>query len=130
MTLRKRIPYTARMSPVTPPFDTETDLRSIGRIRGFWQRISDGRRVDELWSQFTADARSSYGFYIKETDATQYESHKGPRRWYRISKALFWAMMMKLSPARRILALVAFVFLVFATLRLNGGVNGDYTFYY
>jgi phosphoserine phosphatase RsbU/P len=130
MTLPKRIPYTARMSPVTPPSGPATQPRPSGGLPGFWQRISDGRRVDELWSQFTADARSSYGFYIKETDATQYESHKGPRRWYRISKALFWAMMMKLSPARRILALVAFVFLVVAIFRLNGGVNGDYTFYY
>jgi serine phosphatase RsbU (regulator of sigma subunit) len=118
------------MSPVTPPSGTASQVRSGGRISGFWQRISDGRRVDELWSQFTADARSSYGFYIKETDATQYESHRGLRRWYRITKALFWAMMMKLSPARRILFLAAFVMLFLAVFRFNGGVNGDYTLYY
>ncbi|HTQ58861.1 MAG TPA: PP2C family protein-serine/threonine phosphatase [Candidatus Solibacter sp.] len=125
-----RIPYTSRMSPVTPPSEPTTRSRSERGVFGFWQRISEGRRIDELWSQFTADARSSYGFYIKETDSTEYESHRGFRRWYRIAKALFWALMMKLSPARRILFLVAFVLLVFAILRLNGGVNGDYTFYY
>jgi serine phosphatase RsbU (regulator of sigma subunit) len=118
------------MSAVTPPSGAAPQVRSGGRISGFWQRISDGRRIDELWSQFTADARSSYGFYIKETDATQYESHRGLRRWYRITKALFWAMMMKLSPARRILFLAAFVMLFFAVFRFNGGVNGDYTLYY
>jgi sigma-B regulation protein RsbU (phosphoserine phosphatase) len=101
-----------------------------GRIHNFWQRISEGRRIDELWSQFTADAHSSYGFYIKEADSTEYESRKGLSRYYRISKALFWALMMKLSPARRILFLIAFVFLVFAIFRINGGVNGDYALYY
>jgi serine phosphatase RsbU (regulator of sigma subunit) len=117
----------------TPAQPTTAAPRKEGfvtRLRNFWQRISEGRQLDELWSQFAADARASYGFYIKETDSSQFESHKGPRRWYRISKELFWALMMKLSPARRILFLVGFVFLTFAVLRLNGGVNGDYTFYY
>lgn len=120
------------MSSTPPPTGTTTPRgeSATGRQQNFWQRISEGRRIDELWSQFTADARSSYGFYIKEADATQFESHKGPRRWYRITKALFWALTMKLSPARRVLFLVSFVLLFFAVLRLNGGVNGDYTFYY
>jgi serine phosphatase RsbU (regulator of sigma subunit) len=119
------------MSTPAQPSATAPRKESIfERLRNFWQRISEGRQLDELWSQFAADARASYGFYIKEADSSQFESHKGPRRWYRISKALFWALMMKLSPARRILFLLAFVFLAFAVLRLNGGVNGDYTFYY
>jgi sigma-B regulation protein RsbU (phosphoserine phosphatase) len=118
------------MSPVTPPSEPTTRSRTERGLFGFWQRISEGRRIDELWSQFTADARSSYGFYIKETDSTEYESHRGLRRWYRIAKALFWALMMKLSPARRILFLLAFVLLVLAILKFNGGINGDYTLYY
>ena len=118
------------MSSGTPSPLPETPPRPSGRIHNFWQRISEGRRIDELWSQFTADARASYGFYIKEADSSQFESHRGLRRWYRISRALFWALMMKFSPARRILFLVAFVFLVLAIFRFNGGVNGDYTLYY
>ena len=39
------------------------------RLGNFWQRVSEGRRIDDLWSQFTADARSSYGFYGKDVDA-------------------------------------------------------------
>jgi serine phosphatase RsbU (regulator of sigma subunit) len=118
------------MSTSVPPSAADTHGRTGGRFYTFWQRISEGRRLDELWSQFSSDAHASYGFYIKEADATQFESHRGPRRWYRISKALFWALMMKLSPARRILFLIAFVFLVLAIFRINGGVNGDYTLYY
>jgi serine phosphatase RsbU (regulator of sigma subunit) len=118
------VPPTPGVSSPPPP------TRGAERLRQFWQRVSEGRRIDELWSQFTADARSSYGFYMKEADSSQFESSRGVRRWYRIAKALFWALMMKLSPARRVLFLVAFVLLVFAVFRLNGGVNGDYTFYY
>jgi sigma-B regulation protein RsbU (phosphoserine phosphatase) len=118
------------MSTATPSPLPGTRSSTGGRVQNFWQRISEGRRLDELWAQFTADARSGYGFYIKETDASQFESHKGLRRWWRISKALFWALMMKLSPARRILFLIASVFLVFAVFRINGGVNGDYSLYY
>ncbi len=33
----------------------------MDRLRQFWQRVSEGRQIDDLWSQFAADARSSYG---------------------------------------------------------------------
>jgi hypothetical protein len=35
----------------------------MDRVRHFWQRVSEGREIDDLWSQFVADARASYGFY-------------------------------------------------------------------
>jgi len=34
-------------------------------VRNFWQRVSEGRQIEDLWSQFAADARASYGFYGK-----------------------------------------------------------------
>ena len=77
------------------------------RIGGFWQRVSEGRDIDELWSQFAADARSSYGFYGKDVDWDAV--HKLPRwkRPLRVAGQLFWAMMNKLTPARRVLLLLA-----------------------
>ena len=82
------------------------------RTRIFWQRISEGRQIDELWSHFTADARASYGFYMKESDAEELKSHRGIRRWFRTAKILFWSLLMKLTPARRVLLLVTLVLLV------------------
>src|SRR5438445_10422811 len=38
------------------------------RVREFWERISEGRQLDDLWSQFAADARAGYGFYGKDVD--------------------------------------------------------------
>jgi len=84
----------------------------------FWQRVSEGLEVHQLWSQFEKDARSSYRFYSAGL-AAQVEGQSGFRRGWLIAKALFWAILEKLSPARRVLLLFALVFLFFPV----GGVN-------
>src|SRR5207302_9812091 len=87
-------------------------LHALGRVRQFWQRVSEGRQLDELWSQFTTDARASYGFYGKDVD---WEEIQKLPRWHRpfhIAKDIFWAMLMKMTPARRVLLLLALVLLL------------------
>jgi serine phosphatase RsbU (regulator of sigma subunit) len=91
----------------------------MDRLRHFWQRISEGRQIDELWSQFTADARASYGFYMKEAGAEELGTDRGFRRWFRIAKTLFWSMLMKMTPARRVLLLVAFVMLLMSGMKFQ-----------
>jgi len=91
----------------------------MDRVRHFWQRISEGRQIDELWSQFTADARASYGFYMKEAGAEELGTDRGFRRWFRIAKTLFWSMLMKMTPARRVLLLVAFVMLLMSGMKFQ-----------
>ncbi len=98
-------------------------LHAVGRVRQFWQRVSEGRQIDELWSQFTADARASYGFYMKEADSEELGAHRGFKRWFRIAKTLFWSLLMKMTPARRVLLLVAFVMLVMSGIKLQVGQN-------
>ena len=86
-------------------------LHGMDRLRQFWQRVSEGRQIDDLWTQFVADARSSYGFYDRDVDWE--EIHKLPR-WRRplhVARQFFWALLLKMSPARRVLLLVAFVML-------------------
>ena len=95
----------------------------MDRVRHFWQRISEGRQIDELWSHFTADARASYGFYMKESDAEELQGHHGVRRWFRIAKTLFWSMLMKMTPARRVLLLVSLVLLVMSGVKFRFGNN-------
>ncbi len=100
-------------APLTPGVSTPRPrLRGLDRVRHFWQRVSEGRQIDDLWSQFAADARSSYGFYDRDVDWD--EIHKLPR-WRQplhVAKEFFWALLLKLSPARRVLLLFAFVMLV------------------
>jgi serine phosphatase RsbU (regulator of sigma subunit) len=99
-------------SPATPPGVSEPPPAPHSRFGIFWQRVSEGRRIDDLWSQFAADARSSYGFYGKDVDWDDVNKLPLWRRPYPIVKQLFWAMMNKLTPARRVLLLIALVLLL------------------
>src|SRR5947209_9131938 len=84
-----------------------------GSLRVFWQRVSDGIQVQEIWAQFRTDARASYELYSQEVDWTRAPGESGGKRARRVVKGLFWAMMMKLSPGRRILLLIALILLVY-----------------
>jgi len=86
-----------------------------------WQRISEGRQLDELWGQFTADARASYGFYGKDVNWEEIEKLPRWRRPFRVTKEIFWALLMKLSAARRVLLIIALVMLFLSGLHVNVG---------
>ena len=102
-------------SSATPPSSASESRPAPGsRLGNFWQRVSDGRRIDDLWSQFSADARSTYGFYGKDVDWDEVNKLSLWKRPFPIAKQLFWAMMNKLTPARRVLLLLALVLLLFS----------------
>jgi len=97
------------MASSAPPTPSASEPRPAPttRLGNFWQRVSEGRRIDDLWSQFAADARSSYGFYGKDVDWDEVNQLSRWKRPLRVAKQLFWAMMNKLTPARRVLFLAA-----------------------
>jgi serine phosphatase RsbU (regulator of sigma subunit) len=83
------------------------------RFRNFWLRISDGVALQQLWSQFHSEARAGYRLYAKEVDWTRGQNETRNRRVKRVVSGLFWAMVLKLSPARRVLFVFALALLVF-----------------
>lgn len=89
------------------------------KLHDFWQRISDGVAIEDLWAQFRADARAGYQFYSKEVDTAPREGEHTVRRFLRIVRGYFWAMMMKLSPGRRVLLLLALVLILFPGVHFN-----------
>src|SRR5215467_11848811 len=95
------------------------------RVREFWQRVSEGRQLDDLWNQFAADARSSYGFYGKDVDWEEIQKLPRWKRAFPVVRQFFWALMNKLSPARRVLLLVALVMLLFSNVRISSGNQGN-----
>ena len=94
-----------------------------GKLRNFWQRISDGIAIQHLWAQFRTDARFSYELYSKDVDSTPIQGESRWKRLPRIARGLFWAMTMKLSPGRRILLLIALVLLFFPSVHFTYGKN-------
>jgi sigma-B regulation protein RsbU (phosphoserine phosphatase) len=109
------------MSASVPPTSKQSAARPGGKAHEFWQRVSEGRNIDDLWSQFAADTRSSYGFYGKDVDWDQVHKLPAWKRPFRVAGQLFWAMMNKLSPARRVLLLVAFVLLLLSGVGFQVG---------
>ena len=93
--------------------------QALGPVRSFWQRVSEGISVQQLWGQFLAEARISYELYTKEVDWEPVEGERKGKRPWRIIRALFWAMMMKLSPARRVFLLIALVMAILALINLR-----------
>jgi serine phosphatase RsbU (regulator of sigma subunit) len=88
--------------------------RVLKRIEDFWQRVTEGIAVQVLWSQFMAEARASYSLYAREVDWEALRKETRGRRFRKTTSALFWAMLMKLSPARRVFLLIALAFAIFA----------------
>jgi len=115
-------------APATPG-QTASRAKPLERARTFWQRVSEGRDLDDLWSQFAADARSSYGFYGKDVDWDEVNKLPGWKRPFRVAGQLFWAMMNKLTPARRVLLLLALVLLVLSGIKIqSNNFNADIDF--
>jgi serine phosphatase RsbU (regulator of sigma subunit) len=106
------------MSSPSQPAVRKVRVRFSDRVRNFWQRVSEGRQLDDLWTQFAADAHASYGFYGRDVDWEEIQKLPRWRRPLHVTRQFFWALLLKLSPARRVLLLSAFVLLL-----LSGGNN-------
>ena len=78
--------------------------------RHFWHRVSEGLALNQLWSQFEKDARASYRLYSAGLENLQAEPSRLRRGW-RFAKAMFWAILEKLTPARRVLLLLGLILL-------------------
>ncbi|HYW41121.1 MAG TPA: PP2C family protein-serine/threonine phosphatase [Terriglobales bacterium] len=89
--------------------------RLKGNARQFWHRVSEGLAVNQLWSQLVKDTRSSYRLYAAGLDNLQEEPSRRRRVW-QITKALFWAILEKLTPARRVLVLLGLILLFFPSV--------------
>jgi phosphoserine phosphatase RsbU/P len=100
------------MTAAPRPFETQQGRPKHHRFRDFWQRVTEGIELDVLGRQFLSEAKSSYRVYAKDVDWDEVGNARGPRRIFRTILALFQAMLMKLSPARRVLLLIAIALLL------------------
>jgi hypothetical protein len=81
------------------------------RVAGFWRSVTEGLSLQQLWTQFHREAGASYRIYARDLDR-KISEQSGPRRYFRLVRALFWAMLLKLSPARRRFLLIAILMMV------------------
>jgi sigma-B regulation protein RsbU (phosphoserine phosphatase) len=99
----------------------------VQRLRAFWARLTEGFQLEQLWGQFKSEAQAGYVLYSKDVDWEAIGKEKSRfKRILRSAWALFQAMLMKLSPARRVLLVVAVILFVFnPNVRLKNGTEVD-----
>jgi sigma-B regulation protein RsbU (phosphoserine phosphatase) len=100
----------ATASPPAQPSSARVPLDV--RMRRFWQRVTEGLEISQLWSQFEGEARASYRLYSRDVAAKTPEGLTRRGHRLHVVKEFFWAVLEKLSPARRVLLLAALILLV------------------
>ncbi len=108
---------TPRINPPPPP--PPHPLKD--RLARFWEHVTEGMAVADLWAQFKADARSSYRLYSREVDKEPAEGFSRQRRVLYAARDFFWAVMLKLSPAKRVVLLVALILVIFPIVQFDYG---------
>jgi len=78
------------------------------RMERFWQRVTEGLELNQLWAQFQTDAKASYRLYSR--DLAPHASWR--HNFWRTLQEFAWAILEKLSPARRVLLLLGIVLLL------------------
>jgi sigma-B regulation protein RsbU (phosphoserine phosphatase) len=92
--------------PVAPRFPFSV------RLQQFWRRVTEGLELSQLWSQFETETRASYQLYSRDVQAKTPEGLTNRGRRLHVVKEFFWAVLEKLSPARRVLLLLALLCLL------------------
>ena len=86
---------------------------AIRQVRDFWSRVTEGLMISQLWGQFKSEATATYGFYSRDVDREDIDREKSKfKRFWRLAWGLFLAILMKLSPARRVLLIAAIILLI------------------
>jgi serine phosphatase RsbU (regulator of sigma subunit) len=109
------------MATASPPAEPASAQRIPFRVRlhHFWQRVTEGLELTQLWSQFETEARTSYRLYSRDVAAKTPEGLTKRGHRLHVVKEFFWAVLEKLSPARRVLLLAALIMLVFPSTGFN-----------
>lgn len=98
-------------------------------VRDFWERVTEGMQLEVLGRQFLSEAKASYHLYSKDVDWEKVKRARGPGRIWATALALFQAMLMQLSPARRVLLLLA-IGLIVIQPDIRWGARGQASFHF
>lgn len=104
-----------RSGPLPP-----REPRVFKKVENFLERVTDGMEIEQLWMQLKQDAKSGFQLYSREIDFKPV-AKRTPRDWFHLAGSFFWAVVMKLSPAKRVVLIIALVMLLLPWSSNNGG---------
>ncbi len=115
----------ASPQPSTTPAGKESPSPRIEqRPRSIWDRVTEGLELAQLWAQFKSETQSGYRLYSREVDRDHLAGMTRGQRFRKIAASFFWAILTKLSPARRIILLIG-VFLLISPVSFSASVQTD-----
>jgi sigma-B regulation protein RsbU (phosphoserine phosphatase) len=105
-------PPTSQAAASPPPPAAAHRHGFFAQLDRFWQRVTEGLEISQLWKQFSADAQSSYRLYHRDFQARAPQEARKRGFWH-TAQEYAWAILEKLTPARRVLLLLGVLLLVF-----------------
>jgi sigma-B regulation protein RsbU (phosphoserine phosphatase) len=89
--------------------------RGVWHLKDQWHRFTEGMELEELWTQFKAEAEESSRLYQQDLDKHAFKDDQSWTQPFKILGALCWSVLKKLSPARRVFLLFA-LFMAFLSV--------------
>jgi sigma-B regulation protein RsbU (phosphoserine phosphatase) len=105
-------PPNSQAAPGPPPQSAARRPEFFVQLDRFWHRVTEGLELNQLWKQFSADARSSYRLYHRDFQARAPQETR-QRGFLHTAQEYIWAILEKLTPARRVLLLLGVLLLIF-----------------
>ncbi len=85
-------------------------------------------KLDDMWNQLRSDAQTTYRLYSREVDAARPAGATRPEHFIHTARQFFWAILEKLTPARRVLLLAALVLLLMPESAMAGHTGQQWEF--
>ena len=86
-------PPTSTVEPAPSPTGADRGSESFtGHLSRFWQRVTDGLELNQLWSQFKTDARASYRLYSRDYKSRAARETK-KRGGFQVVLEFIWAIL-------------------------------------
>jgi sigma-B regulation protein RsbU (phosphoserine phosphatase) len=105
-------PPNSSAAPSQPPPTAVRRPVFFEQLDRFWQRVTEGLELSQLWKQFSSDARASYRLYHRDFQARAPQEAREHGFWH-AAQEYVWAILEKLTPARRVLLLLGVLLLIF-----------------
>lgn len=113
-------PTSAPQQPRTgaPPAPQSATTRNgqrpkiISELDKFWARVTEGMQVSDLWLQFKRDARTGFQLYKHDYQSGAPADQRKAGPFFQRVQELMWAILSKLTPARRVLLLIGVILLL------------------
>jgi phosphoserine phosphatase RsbU/P len=83
--------------------------RALWHSKDGWSRLTAGLEIEELWAQFKSEASESSRLYRQDVSGSAGKREQSWKQPFRVLGALFWSVLKKLSPARRLFLLLTII---------------------